>query len=706
MNIVGVAALIKDMDFCEDIKKRTFGIEIEMCNLERAKVSLPVGFSWSKDEQIFNTDATTSKKFGGEVNTPPLHLCSQKELHELHSVYESMVEAGGKIKWSIDTHVHIYAGDLSVEQLKKVFLFFYVCYPFFKEYAHISEWDELVGNAQPLPTQKYYDGVLNAGTFKDIGKVFENNSKKGYIRHAVNISSYFIRKTIEFRMFHATDDFFMAMNCVLSAYRIFYYAINHELSDFQSISTYEDFLGKTKLKYRCPAELTPLLYQGNPYSQTETFMTKPLLCNSKQASILWEAVRNRECKEIAVVNGFLYYYELFFLDKVKVAIYAQAPYCHLLYMLANGKMVLSYRDNLAWLEDYNNQTPARQLALALYALKIQEVAMSQSERNDEILTSLRVRAKESIEKIEKTNGNLLRLLTTAEYHVGTLQDAIHQHSTVFFNFGENKKQKRAYKLIVENSDLEMDFKVGKNEYYELVENLPENCLFFYFSKSPYLRNMSKISIRDNSYGERRSAGLYLYCNKPCREKKAETSYKNNNVEVNEVVPPNDLMIDNPDSLRICRVNPFVLKKLQKKYVKKIDNCSKATFAFVVMYGRYLLGGFGFSLPKYKGYDLFQLSDFCTNNTIPRLAKLILYCLQSATVQKMLSRSMGKMVEKVITCAYTHKPVSMKYRSVYKKVDALSATSYLAYEGTLGLYATNKDIIEKYHKTLHNGKNGR
>lgn len=126
------------MDFCEDIKKRTFGIEIEMCNLERAKVSLPVGFSWSKDEQIFNTDATTSKKFGGEVNTPPLHLCSQKELHELHSVYESMVEAGGKIKWSIDTHVHIYAGDLSVEQLKKVFLFFYVCYPFFKKFAHVN----------------------------------------------------------------------------------------------------------------------------------------------------------------------------------------------------------------------------------------------------------------------------------------------------------------------------------------------------------------------------------------------------------------------------------------------------------------------------------------------------------------------------------------------------------------------------------------
>ena len=462
----------------------------------------------------------------------------------------------------------------------------------------------------------------------------------------------------------------------------------------------------TKLKYKCPAELIPLLYQGNPYSPRESYQTEPLQCNSKQVSALWEAVRSQECKEIAIVNGFLYYYELFFLDKVKVAIYAQDPYCHLLYMLANGKTVISYRDKLAWLEDFNNSEPARQLALALYALEIQKVAMSQSVRNDEVLTALRIRAKESIEKIEKANGNLLRLLTTAEYHVGTLQDAIHQHSTVFFNFGKNKKQKRAYKLIAENSDMEMDFNAGKNEFYEMIETLPEDSCFFYFSKSPYLSNMSKIAMWDNSRGERRSAGLYLYCNKPCREKKVEMSYKYDNVEVNEVVPPNGLVIDNPDLLRICRVNPWGLKKLQKKYVKKIDYCEKSTFAFVVMYERYLLGGFGFTLPKHKGYDLFQLSDFCTNNAIPRLAKLILYCVQSATVQKMLSRSMHKMVEKTITCAYTHNPVSMKYRSVYKKVDALSTTSYLAYEGTLGLYATNKDIIEKYHKTLQNGKYGR
>lgn len=66
------------MNVDSDIRNRTFGIEIEMCNLERAKVTLPEGYSWSKEESIDNTDCSSNKQFGGEVNTPPLHLCCLK----------------------------------------------------------------------------------------------------------------------------------------------------------------------------------------------------------------------------------------------------------------------------------------------------------------------------------------------------------------------------------------------------------------------------------------------------------------------------------------------------------------------------------------------------------------------------------------------------------------------------------------------------
>ena len=692
------------MKSCRDIQDRTFGIEIEMCNLERSRVSLPEGYSWSKDEQIYNTDGSTNKSFGGEVNTPPLHICCLKDLHDLRSVYESMVVAGGKIKWSIDTHVHIYAGDLSVDQIKKVFLFFYVCYPYFKKYAHISDWDELVFNAQPVPTEKYFEGVKNAQTFDELQNLFTNQSKKGFIRHAVNISAYFKTKTIEFRTFHATDDFYRAMNCVYSAYRIFYYAISHELEDYQSITSYQRFCEVTGLKYDVPNELCPLLYQGNPYSAIETFMTAPLAYNSEMVSALHDAVITNGHKEICIVNGFMYYYELFFLDKVEVSIYCQDAYCYLLYMLANGKTSLTYKDKLAWLEDYNNPTPSRQLALALYAVKLQKYFMSESARNSAVFEALKIKARESIEKTEEANERLMRLLTTCDFHVGTLEEAIKNKKVIFFNFGRmEKKQKRAFKLISENSDLKLDFSVESNDYYNLVESIPSDSYFYYFSNSPYLRNLHKIAMWNNSSGERRSAGRFLYCNKPTAQNNASTSYSSYRIECNEIVPPDDLEIIDASKLIIERVNPPLLHCLQKKYIKKVDQCSVCQFAFVVKYDKYTLGGFGFTLPQHKGYDLFQLTDFCTNNAIPRLSKLILYCIQSVGVQRYLSRRMRKLCEKVISCAYTHKPVSMKYRGVYKKVKEHCTSSYLAYEGILGIYPTNKEIIEKYQKSLKNGK---
>lgn len=146
----------------------------------------------------------------------------------------------------------------------------------------------------------------------------------------------------------------------------------------------------------------------------------------------------------------MYYYELFFLDKVEVSIYCQDAYCYLLYMLANGKTSLTYKDKLAWLEDYNNPTPSRQLALALYAVKLQKYFMSESARNSAVFEALKIKARESIEKTEEANERLMRLLTTCDFHVGTLEEAIKNKKVIFFNYGRiEKKQKRAFKLISE-----------------------------------------------------------------------------------------------------------------------------------------------------------------------------------------------------------------------------------------------------------------
>ena len=77
---------------------RTFGFELEVANVEKAKVKLPKGYSWSEDETIINTNGKavkSSSKFGGELNTRPFKLCF-RDRDELREVFKQIFEAGGK----------------------------------------------------------------------------------------------------------------------------------------------------------------------------------------------------------------------------------------------------------------------------------------------------------------------------------------------------------------------------------------------------------------------------------------------------------------------------------------------------------------------------------------------------------------------------------------------------------------------------------
>lgn len=687
------------MGIVSDIKTRTFGIEIEMCNLDRNKVVLPPGYSWSKDEEIVNTDGTCNKKFGGEVNTPPLRLCME-DLHGLKSVYESMVAAGGVIKWTTYTHVHIYAGDLTVEQMKRVFLFFYVCYPFVKKYTKLSDWDELTFNCQPLPTEKYFNGVLSAQSFDDLKTLFTNQSKKGYIRHAFNLSAYFKTKTIEFRTYHGTDDFYMVMNCVFATYRMFYYAVNHTLDDFRSIASYDEFKEAAKLKHETPKELVPLIYQGNPYSPIETFYAKPISGTSKLYSALLKSVEEMGLSEISVVNSFLFQYELSLWKRIKVKCYNQDGYNHLLYKLAKGITKIHYNGKLEWLEKHNADTPVRQLAIALYVFKLSKYMGNDSDFNKSMIEVCAQKAEESIAKIEKSAKRLIEMLSSIEYVNGNLHDAISASKNIFFNFGRNKKARKALKKIMDNSDYENDVVEKPVDYYELIENLPKDTYFFMFSDSPYLSNMHKVAYFRNAGETRDSAGRFLYCNKDKQSNVAATNFSEaSSIEIN--LPPDDLDISDPSKLRLAALTGKQLNQLRRMFIKKIDTKHiKCPFCYAIMYDNYLLGAFGIEFSRDE-YDLSLLCDFCTNNNVPRLSKLIIMCILSAEMKKILSRKNRREVNTLTTTVFTKKPVSSKYRGIFKINRDKSSFGKLVYIGTFGKYVSLKEIVGLYKKYVSN-----
>ena len=103
----------------QPITARTFGLELEFADVEKAKVYLPDGYSWSKEEKITNTDksnGTYSAKRGGEINTPPLRLCGSN-IRTLRKVFESALAADGKVTWVSSIHVHIHIADLELEDM-------------------------------------------------------------------------------------------------------------------------------------------------------------------------------------------------------------------------------------------------------------------------------------------------------------------------------------------------------------------------------------------------------------------------------------------------------------------------------------------------------------------------------------------------------------------------------------------------------------
>ena len=104
-----------------NIYDRTFGFEFEVADVEKSRVTLPSGYSWSKEETIVNSDGRIVKSSfprGGELNTPPL-LLRQSFRKEVRDVLTQIFEAGGRCTWCHGFAVHIYAGDLELEELKK-----------------------------------------------------------------------------------------------------------------------------------------------------------------------------------------------------------------------------------------------------------------------------------------------------------------------------------------------------------------------------------------------------------------------------------------------------------------------------------------------------------------------------------------------------------------------------------------------------------
>lgn len=665
-----------------NILDRTFGLEIEIADVEKSKVALPYGYSWSEDEIVHNTDGTKGRfisPFGGEINTPPLRV-SHSSLIELCRLYSSLVRNGGKITRELSIQVHIYIGDLELEEIKKIFYLLYYTSKYIDEVCYVSPYSKFT-IFTPSPTTTDYEKVKNACTFEALRSVFENSTNKGFIRHIVNISSYFKRKTVEFRPFWGTTDINEVVSCILFSYRFVNYALTHNESDFSLICDTEDFRRKLKLYGNYPNPMPPLLFFGNPLDMKESLNAKAI----RYTGAMTKTFIDNTPDMVSMVNPALFSFELSIAKNKKIIIYNNDELNHIIYLISTGALRLEYIDKASFLQSYNSNDACSQLTCLLVFRKIQQYLKD----NDFCKKSLKAIVESlgnTIIKAKVLASKIIDLISRSDYRLGTVNDAISDGGCVFFQFDDYSKNRNIVSKLRKYSNYSLKFQKKQVKYYGLTENIPDNTILTLYSYNSYI-NLNKVAY---------ISGVYFYSSAKVSKELFSPKITPKLEFPVFIDPPDDLIIEDPRCLSIKKVQSLYYKQAQEKYIVKVHKIPKSVkFCFFVYYDRFLIGGFGFEWTKDKEYDIWLMSDFVTNNKIARLSKLVLLCLKSNIVKTYLSRLMVEDISSCYTKVYTSNPVSMKYRGLFRKIGR--RCNHLIYDTQLGTVNGYNEIISNYRK---------
>ena len=108
-----------------------------------------------------------------------------------------------------------------------------------------------------------------------------------------------------------------------------------------------------------------------------------------------------------------------------------------------------------------------------------------------------------------------------------------------------------------------------------------------------------------------------------------------------------------------------MNRYKDVFLKKGIMHAEGAVCLLVFLDGYLFGFLIFSLERYNRDGVYMLSDFVVRSSVPRLSKLLLLVSVSTEVRHLIRSSLVVPAQVIKTTAFTHKPVSMKYRGVYK-----------------------------------------
>jgi len=668
------------------ILDRTFGLELEFGNVKKEEVDLPAGYGWSPDERsIVNSNskkATPTGDFGGELNTRPLKP-SLSDVREVKSVIRKCLNVDGVLMWNTGFDGHIYIGDLELDDLKKIFALGFYVSPLLNKMFKLGEWFN-VPHLVPTPTFEFLDKVNEAQSIDALRNVFANSSNVGHFRFQINLMSFYKTGTLEFRIFNCSENFRDTLETIKFMYSFLDYALTKKIEDFQAIETEEDFVREFNITREFADKTPPLIFAESHHEATRN-ISKGFSPSRKIIS----AIINDTAEKLIIVNPFYYQTELSLYKAKHLTVYNNSEFNNVVYLISKGELTIDYENHFEILGEYKDGTRETELSLFFVFARIQKYDVNTEYGINEYL-SYTSKIEESLEKMKPNSEEIITLLATAKYKVGTLKDAIQQanmeKADVVFQQEYNSKANSALTALKKHTSYSLEFKRAEMRYEKVKSSLKNSTKLLIVSKNDFLP-YEKIA---------RDLDVTLYSNQKSYLGVRQVMDETLNICI--TTPEDDFEIKKKTKITIHEVKPNLFSALQVKFVKKVAKFTQPKICYTVNSGDIVLGAFGFDYSKDKGYSLWLLSDFCTNNNVPMLSKFILYVIKSREVKKMIERKLVNRVSKGYTKVYTTMPVSMKYRGAFKKVGGDGKV--LVYDFAFGSVRHLSEAKQEYFKRVN------
>ena len=355
-----------------------------------------------------------------------------------------------------------------------------------------------------------------------------------------------------------------------------------------------------------------------------------------------------------------------------------------------------YRDELAWLLPYL-ETPAGTLATIMLGTRFLQWVGKEGLYYDRMLRAHQdqfgeVHAK-TVEKIESADMRIdsYHAMDVREWlrDVVPADDAVAMFPPFFA--GDYESQ---FAMIDEFFDWpeptypELD-EAGKDELVALVKDRPNWLIGLHIERAelrPFLRGRVQTS--------NRGVPIYVYSS-------GEVSRIVRPRQQVERIPmpkigPDDLI----DPAGVMKIHPLTggqFAMIRSQFMAKSIKPGSPLLACGVSVDGKIIGAFAYLPPKYDPDCVYLMSDFPVSwSRHKHLAKLVIVAAMSQEAKQLVQRPLAHLVTSLSMTAFTHRPVSMKYRSLMKLASRKPADDgvhefQLQYEGPMGEWTLQEGL---------------